>query len=71
MVAANFLLVYYYIGTLIDPDASSGVVLALTLLVWVNAVVRGLFFTQCWIAESVPGQTTGELRQRFESDMIG
>lgn len=52
MVGANFLLLYSYIATLIDPDSSSGVVLVLTLLVWVNAVVRGLFFTQCWIAES-------------------
>lgn len=52
MVGANFLLLYSYIATLINPDSSSGVVLVLTLLAWVNAAVRALFFTQCWIAES-------------------
>lgn len=67
MVGANFLLLYSYIATLIDPDSSSGVVLVLTLLVWVNAVVRGLFFTQCWIAESacpakLPVSCAGDLR---------
>ena len=54
VVAANFVLIYSYIAALVDPDTSGSVVVVLTILAWVNIVVRGLFYTQCWIAESRP-----------------
>jgi uncharacterized BrkB/YihY/UPF0761 family membrane protein len=54
VVAANFVLIYSYIAALVDPDTSGSVVVVLTILAWVNIVVRGLFYTQCWIAESAP-----------------
>lgn len=55
VVGANFVLLYSYIAALFDPDTSGGVVLVLTLLAWVNMVVRALFLTQCWVAE-LPGK---------------
>lgn len=51
VVGANFVLLYSYIAALFDPDTSGGVVLVLTLLAWVNMVVRALFLTECWVAE--------------------
>lgn len=52
LTAANFLLLYSYVGALIDPHTSGGVVLVLTILTWVNAVARALFLAECWVATS-------------------
>jgi hypothetical protein len=51
-VAANFVLIYSYLGALIAPNTSSGIVLVLAILAWVNVVARALFYVECWIAES-------------------
>lgn len=40
VVGANFFLLYTYVGALINPNVSAGLVLILTLLLWVNIVVR-------------------------------
>lgn len=50
-LGANAFLLYTYVGALLNPDASSGVVLVLTLLVWVNVVVRAYLICLCWLAE--------------------
>lgn len=47
---ANLILLYAYIGSIINPRTSSGVVLVLTVLAWVSLVVRALFIIQCWVA---------------------
>lgn len=54
VVAANFVLIYTYLGALYDPDTSGGVVLVLTILAWVNIVARALFYVECWIVETNP-----------------
>lgn len=54
----NFLMIYSYIRALFDPDTSGSVVLVLSLLTWVNVVVRAFFLTMCWAAvptRSPPG----------------
>ena len=48
-VLANFLVLYANIAALIDPRTSSGVVLVLTLVTWVNVVVRMFFLVQVWV----------------------
>lgn len=50
VTAANFVMLYAYVAALIDPNTSGGIVLVLTLLTWINVVVRGLFLTQSWLA---------------------
>lgn len=50
LTAANFFLLYAYVGALIGHDSAGGVVVVLTVLTWVNAVVRALFLTECWVA---------------------
>lgn len=50
VVVANFVLIYAYVAALVDPDTSGSVVLVLTILTWVNVVVRGWFYVQCWIS---------------------
>jgi hypothetical protein len=50
VVAANFFLLYTYVGALINPRVSAGIVLVLTLLLWVNIVVRAYLATLCWIS---------------------
>lgn len=50
-VGANFVLIYSYLGALIAPNTSSGVVLVLAILAWVNVVSRALFYVECWIVE--------------------
>lgn|GEM_PF-1363068 len=52
VVAANVGLVYAFIWTLADPDTSGSVLFVLTILAWVNIVIRGLFYAQCWIASA-------------------
>lgn len=49
MTAANLFLLYAYVASIIDPHTSSGVVLVLTVLAWVNIVIRALFYAECWI----------------------
>lgn len=49
VTAANFALLYSYIAALIDPSASGGLVLVFMTMAWVNAVVRLLFLTECWL----------------------
>jgi hypothetical protein len=48
VVGANFFLLYTYVGALINPAVSAGIVLVLTLLVWVNLVVRTYLGALCW-----------------------
>lgn len=50
VVAASFFLLYTYVGALVNPRASTGVILILTLLAWVNVVVRVYFVGLCWMA---------------------
>ncbi|MDQ1248038.1 MAG: hypothetical protein QG597_2410 [Actinomycetota bacterium] len=52
LVGANFFLLYSYLGALMDPHTSGGVVLVLTILTWANVVARALFLMQCWVAEA-------------------
>jgi hypothetical protein len=50
VVGASFFLLYSYVGALVNPRASTGVILILTLLAWVNVVVRVYFVGLCWMA---------------------
>jgi len=50
VVGANFFLLYTYVGALINPAVSAGIVLILTLLLWVNVVVRAYLGALCWVA---------------------
>lgn len=54
VVTANFFLLYTYIGALINPAVSGGIVLVLTLLVWVNVVVRAYLGALCWVGARIP-----------------
>jgi hypothetical protein len=49
VVTSNFFLLYSYIGALINPDVSAGIVLVFTLLLWVNICVRAYFGALCWV----------------------
>lgn len=46
----NFVMIYSYVRALFDPDTSGSIVLVLSLLTWVNVVVRAFFLTMCWAA---------------------
>lgn len=48
VVAANFFLLYTYVGALINPAVSAGIVLVFTLLLWVNISVRAYLAALCW-----------------------
>lgn len=48
VVGANFFLLYTYVGALINPAVSAGIVLVLTLLLWVNIVTRAYLMALCW-----------------------
>jgi hypothetical protein len=50
LVGASFALLYTYVGALINPRVSTGVILVFSLLLWVNVVVRSYFFGLCWVA---------------------
>ncbi len=54
VVGANFFLLYTYIGALINPNVSAGLVLILTLLLWVNIVVRLHLGTLGWAFSQPP-----------------
>jgi hypothetical protein len=60
VVGANFFLLYTYVGALINPAVSAGIVLILTLLLWVNIVVRAYLGALCWVA--VPSDASGATR---------
>jgi hypothetical protein len=49
VVLTNFFLLYTYVGALINPAVSAGIVLVLTLLVWVNVVTRAFLAALCWV----------------------
>lgn len=53
-VAMNFALLYTYVGALINPDVSAGIVLVFTLLLWVNICVRAYLGALCWVASDAP-----------------
>lgn len=55
VVAANFFLLYTYVGALINPAVSAGIVLILTLLLWVNVVSRAYLGAMCMIAARASG----------------
>jgi len=57
VVACNFVLLYTYVGSLINPNVSGGIVLVFALLLWVNIVVRVFLGALCWAS-----------RPRTESD---
>lgn len=56
VVGANFFLLYTYVGALINPDVSAGIVLIFTLLLWVNISVRAYLVALCWVASSSPAR---------------
>ena len=49
IVAMNFVLLYTYVGALINPQVSAGIVLVFALLLWVNICVRTLLGALCWV----------------------
>ncbi len=49
VVAANFFLLYTYVGALANPAVSASIVLILTMMLWVNVVVRIYLGGLCWI----------------------
>lgn len=49
VVVANFFLLYTYVGALANPAVSAGIVLILTIMLWVNIVVRVYLGGLCWI----------------------
>ena len=49
-VGFNFVLLYTYVGSLINPNVSGGIVLVFALLLWVNIVVRVYLGALCWAA---------------------
>jgi hypothetical protein len=52
VVAANFVLLYTYVGALINPAVSAGIVLVFTLLLWVNISVRAYLGALCWVGSA-------------------
>lgn len=46
----NFVLLYTYVGALINPAVSAGIVLVFALLLWVNICVRAYLGALCWLA---------------------
>lgn len=49
VVGANFFLLYSYVGALINPQLSAGIVLVFTILLWVNICVRTYLAALCWV----------------------
>lgn len=49
LVACNYFLLYTYVGTLIRPQVSGGIALVLTVLLWINVVVRTYLAAMCWV----------------------
>lgn len=59
-VGMSFALLYTYVGTLVNPRASTGLLLVLALLLWVNVVVRSFLGGLSWIGSF---QTPGDLQR--------
>jgi len=53
-VGCNFVLLYTYVGSLINPNVSGGIVLVFALLLWVNIVVRVYLGVLCWASLPKP-----------------
>ena len=53
-VGCNFVLLYTYVGSLINPNVSGGIVLVFALLLWVNIVVRVYLGALGWSAMPRP-----------------
>lgn len=49
VVAMSFFLLYTYVGALINPAVSAGIILVFTLLLWVNVCVRAFLGALCWV----------------------
>ena len=58
MVGCNFLLLYTYVGTLIRPQVSGGIALVLSVLLWVNIVVRTYLGAMCWVGSEPAAGTS-------------
>lgn len=52
VVLMNFLLLYTYVGALINPEVSAGIVLVFALLLWVNICVRAFLGALCWLGST-------------------
>ncbi len=50
IMGANFFLLYTYIGALVNPAISAGIVLVFTIMLWINIVARVYLGALCWIA---------------------
>ena len=50
IMAANFFLLYTYIGALVNPAVSAGIVLVFAIMLWINIVARVYLGALCWIA---------------------
>lgn len=59
LVACNFFLLYTYVGTLIRPQVSGGIALVLTVLLWVNVVVRTYLAAMCWVGCRLTSPASG------------
>lgn len=57
VVVANYFLLYTYVGALINPAVSAGIVLILTLLLWVNIVTRAYLAALCWTSVMTSRET--------------
>lgn len=49
VVGANYFLLYSYVGAIINPEVSAGIVLIFTILLWVNITVRAYLGALCWV----------------------
>lgn len=58
VVAANFFLLYTYVGALINPDVSAGLILIVSLLLWVNVCVRAYLGALCWVGSAAATRAT-------------
>lgn len=56
-VGADFVLLYINVADLVNPAKSGAFVLLLTMVGWVNIVVRAFFFLQCWICSTEFGSS--------------
>lgn len=52
VVGANYFLLYSYVGAIINPAVSAGIVLIFTILLWVNITVRAYLGALCWVGSS-------------------
>lgn len=52
VVGANYFLLYTYVGAIINPEVSAGIVLIFTLLLWVNICVRAYLGALCWVGSA-------------------